>query len=45
MDKVVLNDSTHWWPWLLPTKEPEMGWCINCHRQNKATQDCYACHY
>ena len=22
----------------------KMGWCISCHRQNKATQECNACH-
>jgi hypothetical protein len=22
-----------------------MGTCLNCHRQNKATEDCAACHY
>jgi hypothetical protein len=22
-----------------------MGWCIDCHRQEKATLDCAACHY
>ena len=45
MDKVYLTDDVHWWPWLLPTKKPEMGWCINCHRQNGASQDCLTCHY
>jgi hypothetical protein len=45
MDVVHKKDETVWWPWLLPTKTLEMGWCIDCHRQNGATQDCYACHY
>jgi hypothetical protein len=45
MDVVQMKDETKWWPWLLPTKTLEMGWCIDCHRQNGATQDCYACHY
>ena len=45
MDKVFLNPDTKWWPWLLPTKTLEMGWCIQCHRANGATQDCVACHY
>ncbi len=22
-----------------------MGWCIDCHRENGATDDCMACHY
>jgi hypothetical protein len=45
MDVVHMKDDTIWWPWLLPSKTLEMGWCIDCHRQNGATQDCYACHY
>lgn len=45
MDKVYLAKDTKWWPWLLPAQKLEMGWCIDCHRQNAATQDCYACHY
>jgi len=45
MDKVYLVPDTQWWPWPLPTKKLEMGWCVDCHRKNDATQDCYACHY
>ena len=45
MDKVYLVPDTHIWPWLLPTQKLEMGWCINCHRENGASQDCYVCHY
>jgi hypothetical protein len=45
MDKVYLVPDTHVWPWLLPAQKLEMGWCINCHRENGASQDCYACHY
>jgi hypothetical protein len=45
MDKVHLVPDTKWWPWLLPTQKLEMGWCIQCHRQNGASQDCYTCHY
>ena len=44
-DVVHKMDQTKWWPWLLPTRTLEMGWCIDCHRQNGATQDCFACHY
>lgn len=44
-DKLSLVEDTKWWPWLLPTKKLEMGWCIDCHRQNGATQDCNGCHY
>ena len=45
MDKVYMTEDTIWWPWLLPSKKLEMGWCIDCHRTNGATQDCIACHY
>jgi hypothetical protein len=45
MDKVYLVPDTQWWPWQLPTKKLEMGWCVYCHRKYEATQDCYACHY
>jgi hypothetical protein len=45
MDKVQVKSDTHVWPWLLPTRTLEMGWCINCHRQNGASQDCVTCHY
>jgi hypothetical protein len=45
MDKVMLTPDTKWWPWGLPTKKLEMGWCIQCHRANGASQDCLTCHY
>lgn len=45
MDKVHLTSDTVWWPWLLPSKKLEMGWCIQCHRENEASQDCLLCHY
>ncbi|MEE8509000.1 MAG: cytochrome c3 family protein [Myxococcota bacterium] len=45
MDKVYLTPDTIWWPWLLPSSKPEMGWCIDCHRSEGASQDCYTCHY
>ncbi|HEY8153622.1 MAG TPA: cytochrome c3 family protein [Myxococcota bacterium] len=45
MDKVYLVPDTKWWPWLLPTQKLEMGWCIQCHRANGASQDCVTCHY
>ena len=44
-DKLPLVEDTVWWPWLLPAHKLEMGWCIDCHRRNNATQDCAACHY
>ena len=45
MDKVYMTPDTVWWPWLLPSTKPEMGWCIQCHRANEASQDCLTCHY
>jgi len=45
MDKVYLVPDTKWWPWLLPTKKLEMGWCIQCHRENNASQNCLLCHH
>lgn len=45
MDKVHMTSDTIWWPWLLPSKKLEMGWCVNCHRENNASQDCLTCHY
>jgi hypothetical protein len=45
MDKISLTPDTKWWPWLLPTQKLEMGWCIQCHRANGASQDCVTCHY
>jgi hypothetical protein len=45
MDKLYMTEDTIWWPWLLPSTKPEMGWCIDCHRQKGASQDCYTCHY
>ena len=45
MDKLTLTSDTRWWPWLLPTKKLEMGWCVQCHRENNASTDCLACHY
>jgi hypothetical protein len=29
----------------MPVAKLEMGWCINCHNQNKASVDCLTCHY
>ena len=45
MDKLYMTPDTKWWPWGLPTKKLEMGWCIQCHRQKLASQDCNTCHY
>ena len=44
---MYLVPDTQWWFYGLPTAKLEMGWCIQCHRDNnqQATQDCLACHY
>jgi Cytochrome c7 and related cytochrome c len=28
-----------------PTQKLEMGWCMECHLERGATDDCVACHY
>ncbi len=45
MNKVYLVPDTIWWGYGLPAQKLEMGWCINCHRENQASQDCLTCHY
>lgn len=45
MDKLFSTPDTVWWPWLLPARKLQMGWCIQCHRTQTASQDCYSCHY
>jgi hypothetical protein len=44
-DKVFVMEDTKYWPWGLPTQTLEMGWCIQCHREKKVSQDCQLCHY
>ena len=44
-DKIVMLKDTKYWPWGLPTQTLEMGWCVQCHREKKASQDCYTCHH
>ena len=46
IDKLHVVDDTHI-GYLVPVAKLEMGWCINCHRQNnqQASQDCLTCHY
>ena len=29
----------------IPSQKLEMGWCMECHLQRGATDDCAACHY
>ncbi len=45
MDKLYLTEDTKWWVYGLPAQKLEMGWCIKCHRENEASQDCLVCHY
>ncbi len=45
MEKLYLTPDTVWWQYGLPAKKLEMGWCIQCHRENGASQDCLTCHY
>ena len=45
MDKLYLVPETRWWQYGLPTQKLEMGWCVMCHRDNGASQDCITCHY
>lgn len=43
--KLYLVPDTRWWKYGLPAQKLEMGWCIQCHRENEASQDCLTCHY
>jgi len=45
LDKLYLVPDTRWWQYGLPTQKLEMGWCVMCHRDNDASQDCLTCHY
>jgi hypothetical protein len=45
MHKLHLVPDTVWWPYGLPARKLEMGWCITCHRELGASQDCLTCHY
>lgn len=29
---------------VVPARKLEMGFCIQCHRENRATTDCFTCH-
>jgi hypothetical protein len=46
MDKLYMTPDDSWW-YLVPVAKLEMGWCIQCHRENgqQASQDCLRCHY
>lgn len=45
LDKLYLVPDTVWWQYGLPSEKLEMGWCVQCHRDNGASQDCFTCHY
>ena len=45
LDKLYLVPDTQIGPAAIPTRKLEMGWCINCHRSQGASQDCLTCHY
>lgn len=45
LDKLYLVPDTRWWKYGLPTEKLQMGWCIKCHRENRAPTDCLTCHY
>ena len=46
LDKLYLVPDSHW-KYGVPVKKLEMGWCVNCHRDNdnQASIDCMRCHY
>jgi hypothetical protein len=46
LDKLYLVPDTNW-AYLVPYQKLEMGWCVNCHKDNdnQATIDCLKCHY
>ncbi|HIG00323.1 MAG TPA: hypothetical protein EYQ66_03300 [Myxococcales bacterium] len=46
LDKLYLVPDEHW-KYGVPVQKMEMGWCLNCHRDNdnQASIDCTRCHY
>jgi len=46
LDKLYLVPDTNW-AYLVPYQKLEMGWCVNCHKENdnQASIDCLKCHY
>jgi len=46
LDKLYLVPEEHW-KYGVPIQKMEMGWCLNCHRDNddQASIDCTRCHY
>ena len=45
LDKLYMTPDTAFWQYGLPTHKLEMGWCVMCHRDTGASQDCLTCHY
>jgi hypothetical protein len=45
MEKLHLVPDTRWWHFGMPARKLEMGWCVQCHNQNEASNDCLTCHY
>jgi hypothetical protein len=44
MDKVYLVPETRW-VYGMPAFKPKMGWCMSCHWERGATDDCLSCHH
>lgn len=44
LDKLYLVPDVNW-KYFVPSDKLEMGWCINCHRERGASDDCLTCHY
>jgi len=44
LDKLYLVPDVNW-KYFVPSNKLEMGWCINCHRERGASDDCLTCHY
>jgi hypothetical protein len=47
MDRVYLEPDTRYTKrsFFLPTAKLEMGWCMECHLERGAPDDCGACHH
>jgi hypothetical protein len=44
LDKLYLVPDVNW-KYLVPSNKMEMGWCLNCHWEKGASDDCLTCHY
>jgi len=45
LEKLYLVPDTKWWHFGMPAQKLEMGWCVQCHNENEASNDCLTCHY